>query len=435
MQLIIHRGTHEIGGNAVEIRSDSENTRIVIDLGMPLVTPDGSPFEWNHYRALSSTQLMAQRVLPSINGLYVHQKPSVSAVLLSHAHQDHFGFLRFAHPSIPLYLSPGTRSLVEVSNLFLGTNVNLGQGLTFEMWKPFQIDDFTITPYLMDHSAPDAAAFLVQADSQNLFYTGDFRGHGRKQVLLERLIEDPIRNVDCLVMEGSMLGRSAGPYHDEAAVEEAMFDIIAGQCSYTFIFCSSQNLDRLVSTYRAVKRAGAILIIDLYTAFVLDKLRSVSTRIPQFDWSGIRVLYPYSHAQKFATYDNELLFKYRRAKINFEEIRSNPNKMVMLCKDNAYFRVMLKHLGDLNNAKAVYSMWRGYLERGSLPQILDYHRIELVEIHTSGHAYREDLQKLAQALKPRHLIPIHTFQPERYCEFFENVVHLSDGEEFQLPSR
>lgn len=432
MRLIIHRGTHEIGGSCVEICSDSGDTRIVIDLGMPLVTPDGSPFEWRRYNNLSPEQLTDKRVLPPIAGLYAHQKPSVAAVLLSHAHQDHFGFLRFVHPGIPLYLSPGTLSLVEVSNIFLGTEVNLDQVLTFDMWEPFQIGDFTITPYLMDHSAPDAAAFLVQADGQKLFYTGDFRGHGRKGMLLERLIADPITDVDCLVMEGSMLGMSEGPYRDEAAVEKALHDIIADQGSYTFIFCSSQNLDRLVSVYRAVKRVGATLVIDLYTAFVLDKLRSISTRIPQFDWDRIRVLYSYSHAQKLAAYDKELLYKYRRTKIGFEEIKANPKDTVLLCKDNSYFRVMLRHLGDLINTKAIYSMWHGYLMRSNLARVLESHGIGMIEIHTSGHAYREALQRLSQALKPKYVVPIHTFHPEYYSELFENVIQLSDGEELHL---
>ncbi len=35
MDLTIHRGTHEIGGSCVELAT--ENTRILIDVGLPLV--------------------------------------------------------------------------------------------------------------------------------------------------------------------------------------------------------------------------------------------------------------------------------------------------------------------------------------------------------------------------------------------------------------
>jgi ribonuclease J len=432
MKLTIHRGTHEIGGSCVELSSNSGGTHIVIDVGMPLVTPEGAPFEWRQYKDLPLKQLIDQKVLPKVEGLYKHQNPSISAILLSHSHQDHYGFLRFAHPNIPLYMSTGTRSLVEISNIFLDTSVNLDRTDTFQMWQPFQVGEFTITPYLMDHSAPDAAAFLIEADGQRLFYTGDFRGHGRKRILLKNLCEKPIPNVDCLVMEGSMIGRDEGQYPDETVLERAIYDVLTKQQSYTFIFCSSQNLDRLVSIYRAVKRTGKTFVIDLYTAFILDKLGSVSSSIPQFDWEEIRVLYAFSHAKKLAQYDKKLLYKYRKSKIVWTEMEAAPKEMVILSKDSYYFRIVLRKLNPPPDAKAIYSMWHGYLERSNLRKSLGAHNIELIEIHTSGHAYVQDLKKLVIALNPRCLVPIHTFYPEQYVDFHNNVVKLEDGECYPL---
>lgn len=433
MKLTIHRGTHEIGGSCVELCSNSGKTSIVVDVGMPLITPDMLPFEWRRHKNLSREQLLEQKILPTVEGLYSHQKPSIAAVVLSHAHQDHYGFIRFLHPTIPLYMSPGTKSLVEVSNIFLSTDVNLDQIETFVMWQPFQVGGFTITPYLMDHSAPDAAAFLIEADSQCLFYTGDFRGHGRKRVLLERFLASSISKVDCLVMEGSMIGREKGQYQDEDSVEHAIYDVIADQQSYTFIFCSSQNLDRLVSIYRAVKRTHKTLVIDLYTAFVLDKLSAISCHIPQFDWKEIRVLYAYSHAKKLAEHDKTLLYKYKKAKIEWAEIQSRPQEMVILAKDNFYFRrIILPKLGASSRTKAIYSMWHGYLERTDLAQFLDSNNIELLEIHTSGHAYVEDLKKLAHVLDPRFVVPIHTFHPDQYGNIYDNIVRLNDGQTYDL---
>ncbi len=429
MRLTIHRGTHEIGGSCVELCSASNKTRIVIDIGMPLVNAEGSTFEWRDHKRLSLEQLLEQRIVPGVDGLYTHQAASVAAVVVSHAHQDHYGFLRFLHPNIPLFVSKGTRSLIEVSNLFLKTGVNLGHTQTFAMWQPFQVGEFTITPYLMDHSAPDAAAFLIEADGKRVFYTGDFRGHGRKGILLERLLADPIPNVDCLIMEGSMIGRQEGPHPDEKGVEQAISDILAHQQTYTFVFCSSQNLDRLVSVYRAVKRNRKVLVIDLYTALVLDKLGEVSDSIPQFDWKEVRVLYGYSHARKIAEYDQQLLYKYKEAKIEWEEIKSRPHDMVILAKDNRYFRnPMLRKLDPPAGAKAIYSMWHGYLERTDLRKVLESHHVDFMEIHTSGHAYVENLKQLAAALKPRCLIPIHTFGPGEFSRLFSNVVQLNDGE-------
>ena len=66
MKLTIHRGTHEIGGSCVELCSNSGGIRLIIDIGMPLVTSDSLSFEWRRCKDLSQEQLLEQRVPPSI---------------------------------------------------------------------------------------------------------------------------------------------------------------------------------------------------------------------------------------------------------------------------------------------------------------------------------------------------------------------------------
>lgn len=66
---------------------------------------------------------------------------------------------------------------------------------------------------------------------------------------------------------------------------------------FTLIFCSAQNLDRLVTIYRAVKRLRRIMVIDLYTAFTLHKLRCLSDHLPQWDWPEVRVV-PWGYQQE-----------------------------------------------------------------------------------------------------------------------------------------
>lgn len=63
MRFIIHRGTKEIGGSCVEIWTD--NTRIVIDIGMPLVEKDGSEFDFTKYQKLSLNELINKGILPN----------------------------------------------------------------------------------------------------------------------------------------------------------------------------------------------------------------------------------------------------------------------------------------------------------------------------------------------------------------------------------
>lgn len=59
--------------------------------------------------------------------------------------------------------------------------------------------------------------------------------------------------------------------------------------SLVAVVASGQNLDRLVSCFRASRRARRQLVIDPYQAYVLMKLEPLSTNIPQFSWDDVRV--------------------------------------------------------------------------------------------------------------------------------------------------
>ena len=430
MRLIIHRGTKEIGGSCVEL--DTGTTRVIIDLGMPLVDVNKEPFDSKTLEGKSTKELVDSHILPAINGLYEGGKSTINAVILSHAHQDHYGFLRYINSDIPVYMSEGAKILIDISDLFIPTKANLRNVVSFKMWHPFNIADLGVTPYLVDHSAFDAAAFLIEGGGKRVFYSGDLRGHGRKKVLFDKLLSAPPGNIDCLLLEGSMLGRENGLYQGEKAVEERMAYLFKGKENIAFVFCSSQNIDRLVSIYRAVKRSGSLLVIDLYTAYILDRLSTVSKHLPQFDWGEVRVKYFQSHAKVLVgSNQKELLYKYKRAKIEIEDIDKNKQNIVMLMRDNSIFRACLRKLTNLEGAMAVYSMWDGYIT-DKFRGILAEHGISYEHVHTSGHAVLSDLQRLANAINPNYIIPIHTFHPQDYPSLFKNVRLIEDGEAISI---
>ena len=128
MNLIIHRGTKEIGGSCVELQT--QDGRILIDFGLPLT--EERPQDKKKY-------------LPDIKGLY--QKPEFDGVLISHSHQDHYGLLSFIHPDIPVYLSKGTKELIELSCFFNQTDCQPRSVKVIRNRKPFQIKDIKVTPF------------------------------------------------------------------------------------------------------------------------------------------------------------------------------------------------------------------------------------------------------------------------------------------------
>jgi len=287
MQLIIHRGTQEIGGSCVEL--STANSRILIDFGMPLVNKNRERFDPDILKGKSVEELKNLSILPEIEGLYKDENKLINAILISHSHLDHYGLLSYVHPDIPIYLSEGAKELVDITNLFVYRAVKSLNSKLINNKESFAIGDFKTISYLVDHSAFDALAFLIEADDKRVFYSGDFRGHGRKSILFKQMIKNPPKNIDYLLMEGSMLGRHEHPYNNEEEIEERIVEILKESKTVTFLFASSQNIDRIVSAYRACLKTDSIFVIDLYTAFILDKLNKVSKGIPRFDWKNIRV--------------------------------------------------------------------------------------------------------------------------------------------------
>ncbi len=426
MKLIIHRGTHEIGGSCVELQA--ANTRILIDFGMPLVDEKREPFDSKVVLGKSIAQLKETKILPNIKGLYRDEPQGIDAILISHSHQDHYGLLDYANPGIPLYMSQGVKAMIEVSSIFIHNKPGKINAKVVKPWKSFKIGDFTITPYLVDHSGPDALAFLIEAEGKRIFYSGDFRAHGRKSILFESIIKKPPKDIDYLLLEGSMLGREGQLHKDENDVERRMKEILRETKNIVFLSCSSQNIDRIVSAYRACLQTGRTFVMDLYTAFILTNLSKVSKGIPQYNSDNIRIKFWKSHADSLSRAGyRDFLYAYNKRKIELLEINKKKEKMLMLIRDNSIFPLILKELSDVKGAKLIYSMYEKYLTE-EFKAKCGKKGIEIEHVHTSGHAKPDDLKAFASALKTKMIIPIHTFVPNSYLSMFKNVKVLDDRE-------
>lgn len=412
MKLTIYRGTHEIGGTCIELRS--ERSRILLDYGLPLVDENREPFDnRKRVRGKSKGELIKFGVMHDIRGLYKDESPEFDAVLLSHPHPDHYGLLGWVNPKIPVYMSYGCKILIEVSHFFKQVDCKLENVRVIEPWNPFSIGDFKITPYLVDHSGFDALAYLIEAEGKRVFYSGDFRGHGRKKILFENM-KKSLRNIDYMILEGTTLGRGEGKYATEQSVEEELVSLFKNTNKLFFIKNSSQNIDRLVSIYKACKRTHKILVIDPYTALILDRLKDISENIPQAEWKeNIRVFFvPNSYTKRMA--DNKSLFKFKPYKITYEEIQANRDRIVI--KDSCQTRISFARKNLLKNSILIYSMWKGYLKDEKA--FWEEHNVPIEEVHTSGHAYEKGLQDFVESIKPRFIIPNHTFMPEKYAKLF-----------------
>jgi len=244
------------------------------------------------------------------------------------------------------------------------------------------------------------------------------------------MISNPPKDMGCLLMEGSTLGREEQLYRDEVAVQNRLEEVLKAADNITFLFTSSQNIDRIVSAYKACLKTGGIFVIDIYTAYVLERLSSVSKHIPQFNWRNVRVKFYKNQADILVGKVSEkLLYRYNTKKIEMPEINDKKNKILMLARFNSIFPRIIKSINNPAGAKVIYSMWEGYLT-DEFKEYCAKTGLIIEQVHSSGHAKPEDLKSFASALNPKVLIPIHTFYADKYKELFDRVKVLKDNEPF-----
>ena len=113
LNIKVHRCAKEIGGNCIEV--STKKTRVIFDFGMPLVESDKSEFNFNKYKSLSIKELVEKEILPDAKGLYKDKSKAIDAIVISHPHLDHYGFMSFARNDIPVYIGLAANELINIS--------------------------------------------------------------------------------------------------------------------------------------------------------------------------------------------------------------------------------------------------------------------------------------------------------------------------------
>jgi ribonuclease J len=135
--------------------------------------------------------------------------------------------------------------------------------------------------------------------------------------------------------------------------------------------------------------------------------------------------------------DAETVYPFKIHKIGKDKLDELAENLVMLVRPSVQ-NDLERYLHKYSDGCFIYSMWSGYKDKpGTTKDFLDFitgKGMHIKDIHTSGHADLSGLKKMVDVVKPKHIVPIHTFEGHRYTELFNgfDVVGINDKDEISI---
>lgn len=272
--------------------------------------------------------------------------------------------------------------------------------------------------------------FLIETPDKRILHMGDFRTHGfmgekLKKLLLHYVLGLQLRYkpVDILITEGTNMMREEGALltEDELLTQACA---LLRENKLVFCICSSTNFIRLRNFYRAVRDAHKIALASRY---MLGQVQSYY-QYKQDLYAYLNNCQQDRQARLPGMYslllDKEALQDKPAYKLQEKKLRER-GALIFLSGTQAAEKLqkLATKYSDLQPL-VIYSQWSGYIkDKGA-----EYYNAELaeacaacntVQLHTSGHASKEDVEEIIRFVNPREYVAIiHSEQAEiRYRQY------------------
>lgn len=372
-ELIVNilRGENKIGENLIEVTD--KKSKILIECGVALNQTD-------------ETRRIERRVLET----------RYDAIIVSHSHMDHAGLLKSKVKANKIFMGKSTCELLCYTDAICKENMEKVR--YFESEKSFLIGEIEIKPYLCDHSSYDSYMIEIKKGEDTVLYTGDFRSNGRKS--FASLLGKLPSIVNTLIVEAT---NDKEYNHTERYLEEKALKIMQKH-DKVFFLQSRLNIDRLVSFYRATKRAEKPFIMGIGSA----EIARIGDTIPNPQGFSDCYTYLKSRANKFE-YTNSK-DKYKQKLIGRGQIAGMEKFSMQVMSSMGEYLEKLNSIRSLKGSALIYSMWQGYKQSASVGEFLETVTklgIEIVELHVSGHADAQARKMLIERVNPKDVITVH----------------------------
>lgn len=347
-------------------------------------------------------ELGVQKIIPDTTFIkkWSHK---IEAVVITHGHEDHIGALPWVIPALdirtPIFASSFTMELIKKRLKEFGIFVP-SRLKTFKTKKKFVAGPFEIEPIRVTHSIPDCSGLVLRCSDGVILHTGDWKIDESPldgQVFDREGLEELSKEGVTLMMSDSTNVLSPGRTTSETVVADSLLRHITSAKGRVITTQFSSNIHRLGSVKAAADLAGRKLV------FVGMSLRTYLDAA----WKDGKAPIDPSTLVKVEDIDG---YAPKDLVIVTTGSQAEPRAALNLASyGSSHFFKLNKEDTILYSAKVipgnesrVMKMMNRLSEIG--PTIVMGKNEQL---HTSGHAYREELQEVLRIVKPQHFLPVH----------------------------
>jgi ribonuclease J len=329
------------------------------------------------------------------------KKEHIRAIVITHGHEDHIGglshFLR--EFNVPAYATRLTRGLMEVK-LKQAHMLERASLHTYAPGDVIDIGPFTVEPYHVCHSIPDAVGLGITTPVGLIVHSGDFKFDHTPvdgwPTDYAKLAEFSGRGVEVLLSDSTYADRP-GTTSSEAVLNDA-FDQVMRQAPGRVIVATfaslisriQQVVDVAAQRGRKIAIAGRTMAENTKMARKLGYLD-----IPE----GMLV-----------TLDEIKGLPARETVIMATGTQGEPTAVLSRLAVGRH-RSLRIHKGDTvvlsshtipGNEELIHRVINRLFQKGA-----DVYYDPLAPVHVSGHASQEEQKLLINLLRPRFFVPIH----------------------------
>lgn len=469
VQLTFYGGVNEIGGNKILL--EDQDTKIFLDFGMSFKKRGMFFEEFVTPRTANGIgDFLSMQLLPDISGVYRSdllkqlgrkpQDPSISAVILSHAHADHANYISFLHKDIPIYCGQTCKKILDAVDEQSQRNIESEiinfkerpirrdnrkkqpiqrKFHTFSTHKTFHIDSLEIQPINVDHSVPGSFGFIIHTSKGAVVYTGDLRMHGLGAEMTNEFVSaaqdaKPI----AMITEGTRIDVQKSDESEQKVYEHSKKHL-GNSKQFSIVDFNFKDIDRFTTFYTLAKQLNKKLVIGFRHACFLDQYHSdKNLNAPSSRDDNIVLLKPKRLTGTYCSED--YTESYIKKRLNYpniitaEEIQKNPSQYIIVL-NYWYFPVLI----DLKPKKGMYihSLSEPFNEEMEISadrmnNWLNHFNLKCIQSHCSGHIYGIELKKMIQTIQPKTLYPIHTEQPEMFTKLVDSVQMVKQQKVYKL---